>query len=158
MAAPNPIDPSLARALADLDELADAFDLTARSLGDDLLEINARTILAQMEAEKDPEGNRWDELSERYAAWKDEYAPGQPMAVLDHEMRTIEQLRGEQHVDRAEARMTYGLDPDAKAKATWFQEGNAHQPPRPFYALNATTVDEADIRIGDHFLTFTLTP
>lgn len=109
------------------------FDFDKGGLGEHLVAIVAQTIYDAMSQECSPKGQAWPALSEAYDEWKSRHFPGQPMAVLTGHMKQIPQLIGLCRIVAGEIRQTYGIDETARALATWFQEGNSHQPPRPFF-------------------------
>lgn len=135
--------------LRDLGRIAHALDFDRHDLGEDLLDLTADAIRRQMDDELDPDGNRWDELSDEYAEWKARHYPGKPMAVLAGLMKSRPELEGQRHIVQAEARMVYGITDEAKALAEWFQEGNDHgRPARPFYYFDDTAIQLADDRLN----------
>lgn len=145
-----------AEIIADLKRLAKMFDLRRDNLGSDLLDLAAEDVLETMDRQEDPDGLPWIPLSDAYEEWKSLHFPAQPMAVLFGLMKTREQVRGFRVIGVDRAEMTYGLDDQVRNEAEWFQEGNTHQPPRPFYALTAQAVARADVMI-DHWLGKVLT-
>jgi hypothetical protein len=139
---------------------AHIFDLDQHGLGDKLLDIAADAILEYMDRELDPDGNRWDELSEHYADWKGDHFPGKPMAVLHGVMKTKDNLDGERDITRERAAATFGRDDQSRQEAVWFQEGyndtdskgrERHQPARPFYSFNPLAIARADQYLSRHF-------
>jgi hypothetical protein len=145
--------------IADLTRHGTIFDLDQRNLGIELLDITAVAILVQMGKELDPDGNRWPELSEPYETWKSGAHPGALMSVLFALMKTLENLQGERLVTVHYASMTFGIEPEAKLEAEWFQEGfrgtdslgrNRNQPPRPFYEIPDVGVSLLDQHLTNH--------
>lgn len=149
-------DLSHSELVADLDRLENPFDLTADGLGAELAGIAAEEILANMDAETDPDGNPWPSLSAGYREWKDVVAPGAPMAVLRGVMKTIEQLRGEPVFTPGAGRQTYGTDDEAKEHAMKFQEGGlvtgTNQPQRPFYGFTQKAFDRMNAACDQRFV------
>ena len=115
--------------------------------------IVATAIMINMDAECDPDGNPWPDLSNSYATWKATIAPGRPMGYLYGTMKTMDNLMGVAVVQGSQMTMTYGVDPVAIAHAIKFTEGGlvtgTNQPPRPFYGL--TTY--AEQQLNDHWST-----
>jgi hypothetical protein len=109
------------------------FAFNRNQLGQAIMEAAAKDILRAMKLQGDPDAIPWARLTPLYKAWKQKHYPGQPISVLLGHMRTLAQLLGEQWIQRDEMRQTYGVDALAKDLATWFQEGDTHQKPRPFY-------------------------
>jgi hypothetical protein len=147
--------------VGDLTRHEHIFDLDRHGLGEALLDLAAEAILAQMDSELDSDGQPWPELSEGYAEFKAEHAPGKQMAELWGLMKSLDNLRGVRHIDQDSAQSTFGYDTDqSRDEAFWFQEGfdgvdslgrKRHQPPRPFYAFNQHAIDEADQYLTRHF-------
>lgn len=142
------------------------FDFNRDGWGLWLLEITANAIMEYMDAELDPDGTRWDELSEGYALWKSEHYPGKIMAELDMIMKTMEQLIGAYSIQGQEMHQLFGTDEVAQQHSVWFQEGSVgeaeegtvgesndgKQPPRPFYALNPKAITDLDAECDQHFV------
>ena len=141
------------RIIAELERMKHTFDFAFEDLGQHIAEANAAGIMAFMDAELDPGGSPWPELSERYAAWKERYYPGYPMARLYGVMKTDEQLIGSLFVSSTLLRQQYGTTEEAQQEAAWFSEGNDRQPPRPFYEFNdlscARIADVLDARFDE---------
>ncbi len=131
---------SIPTLIGELQRFCDAFDFTTPGLADEIAEAAAAGIAVNMDAEQDPDGNAWPALSPAYEAWKSAHFPGQEMAVLRGAMKTAQQLKGEVVATPGEIKQTYGVDPQARQEATQFQEGDANQPPRPFYAFSNVAV------------------
>lgn len=129
------------------------FDFDRNTLGESLVHIAAMEITGQMADELDPDGNAWPALSDAYATWKATAAPGEPMGVLWHHMRTLEQLEGSYRITATSIDQTYGVDEYARDLAEWFQEGSAKQnrPPRPFYQFNASAIQALNDWCDQHF-------
>lgn len=129
------------------------FDFTRDGLGHAVIDETAGAMLAMMDNEVDPEGKPWSPLSRKYAAWKSEHFPGNPMAVLYGLMKTQANIVGETRVADRLIEMEFGTSDEAKAEAGWFQEGNPNQPPRPFYALGDYAIEVVDRVMDDRFET-----
>lgn len=127
------------------------FDFTKDTLGESLIHITATCIIGQMGDELDADGNPWPELSEAYSEWKSRVAGGQPMAVLWHHMRTLDQIEGVYQITATTIDQTYGRDEEARNLAEWFQEGDDNQPARLFYAFNATAIAQLNDWCDEHF-------
>ena len=122
--------------LADLYRHTTCFDLTEDTLGTRCATGFALGVEAMMDTERDPTGSSWAPLSERYAEWKAARFFGQLMAHLYGVMKTEEQLLGKVEVEQYLVTQTFGTSEQAQQEAAWFSEGNANQPPRPFYDWN----------------------
>jgi hypothetical protein len=134
------------------------------NVGEEVCDIIAEEILVCMDAQVSPDGTPWEPLSIAYEYWKNKHYPGEPMAVLEGHMKTLEQLKGTRIIAGAggsEMQMTYGIDELARDLAEWFQEGNqggggflggitSHgQPPRPFYSISQPAMDRIDAYLDD---------
>jgi hypothetical protein len=146
----------LNRLLRDLDTFGKVFDLTRDRLAVRAQEVVADAMMADMAIEEDPDGSPWPELSPAYAKWKAATVGGQPMAVLHHVMRTIENLRGQElNTIPTEATFVFGLDAQSQEEAEWFQDPtNPIQPPRPFYSLSIPAVAKLDQFFDSEFNRF----
>lgn len=135
--------------IAEMAKYPHIFDFDRDGLADRVAETAAVAIFSFMEAETDPDNNRWIELAESYRRWKDRHFPGRKMAELHLLMKDPDQLKGELKVAANELIQTYGLTEEARLEAEWFQEGHQGQnrPARRFYELN----DLALLLLGDLF-------
>jgi hypothetical protein len=142
----------LAAMAADARRLLEAFDFDKNGLGEALMDEAVDQFLIEMDAQVDPDGVPWPPLSEDYAEWKASAAPGEPMAVLYHLMKTPEQLAGERTIAADVATMTYGTSPDARDEAGFFIEGRPPgQPARRFYEFSAACEARFDAILDAHF-------
>ena len=144
------MDPELAEILADLDRHKDLFDLSG-DLGDDALDIATNGVKDHFDAEVDPQGQRWPELSTDYSRWKQKNHPG-PMGVLHGLMKG--ELDGERAAaSRDSAEYTAGTSDDGRNEISWFEEGDpeANRPARKFVDLNAESIGKSDRLFDDHF-------
>ena len=130
------MSPDAQRIVDDLERMKLFLRMDVDRLGEQLAEANAAAILQYMIAETDPDGNRWDPLSDRYAEWKAEHFPGQLMSHLYGVMRTSEEVYGTVVVQEYSTHQKYGVTEEAEQEAVWFQEGNDNQPARRFYDIN----------------------
>lgn len=139
--------------LRDLDRHIHLFDLDQGDLGEDLMDVAAGVIRQDIDGQVDPDGQPWPELSDAYATWKATVAPGNPMAILYHQMIDSEQIAGERWVSPTEGRMVFGVDEVPKQEAVWFQEGdpNNNQPPRRFYEFSLESLTRMDAHLDRHF-------
>ncbi len=140
----------LSAILADLERHKTIFDLDRDGLGEKLMDATAAQILRDMEAEVDPDGRRWAELSAAYVEYKQKVSPGEPMSVLHGRMRTLEELQGLRRITAREGVMVYGTDEQTRQEAEWFQEGNSRQPGRRFYAISAECEARLDEVCREH--------
>lgn len=138
-----------------IDTLTHALDFDRAGLGDTLVAAAAEEIFRAMDQESSPVSGPWPALSPGYDAWKSAHYPGQPMAVLLGHMKTLEQLTGLYRITTDDIRQVYGIDADARALATWFQEGHGNQPPRPFYEFGPIVVDRLNQVVDQHFARMT---
>ena len=130
---------SMAAIIADLERHKRCFDFTQGTLASDVAEAFASAVYEYMDAQIDPGGSPWIDLSPAYALWKSKNFPGLPMAELTQLMKDPLQLRGVLNAIKDRLVQTYGLDEIAQLHAEWFSEGHSGQnrPPRPFYELNS---------------------
>lgn len=112
-------------------------DFTHQGMGKDLIEIDIQAIKRRTRGQFDAQGKSWPSLSAAYEEWKRKYFGNRPIGVLHGMMLAIDQLRGLAFISATSMRVTYGTTQQARDEATWFQEGNANQPPRPFYEFDA---------------------
>lgn len=159
---------SLHEIKADLEQLADACDLTQHGLGVDLLDTIAVGIMERSIGEqKAPSGAPWAPNKEPYASSPKKR--GKPIGVLTGEMLSQEQLRGEQTIEPERASMRYGVSPEAQQKLDWFTKGKparysrdvrgrfikgtrveGTQPRRPVYGLDDEIRAALDAKIREH--------
>lgn len=142
-----------ARAITrDLDHHIEAMRLDKGNLASDLMDIAVEEMQANMAAQTDPEGNAWAELSEAYAKSKAESHPGAPISVLEGLMASDDEMNGFRMTTDRTASLTYGVSPDAKEEAGWFQDpGNPNQPPRVFWGLTKEAIRRSDERVDKAF-------
>jgi len=81
--------------LRDLERHKTIFDLDRDGLGETLMDLDARVILKDMDAQVDPDGNPRPPLSEAYGLWKHAACPGDPTAVHLVHMKTEAQVKGD---------------------------------------------------------------
>lgn len=139
--------------IAEVRRHPDVSDFTKDTLGASLVHIAAMAIIGQMGEEVDPDGHPWPPLSEAYAAWKAEVTGGEPMAVLFHRMRTLDEVEGLYRITATTIEQTYGTSEEARNEAEWFQEGSEKQnrPPRPFYAFNEMAFEQMNAWCDEQF-------
>jgi hypothetical protein len=126
------------RILADLDRHKKCFDLTEDGLGDKLLKIATDGVRTSLVNQCDADGNKWPELSEKYAEWKEFHYPGQPMGVLHFVMAQPAEIAGTVYVSTDEARTEYGVTAKAREEMEWFSKR------RPFWGLTADSIAKSD--------------
>ena len=132
--------PDATRILAALKRHATAFDLTQGKLGESLCKAFTDGVQASIEAGETPDGSTWPELSAEYAQWKARHFPGQPIGKAHGAMADPEQVAGDVIVFGPEAAfVTYGTTEEAREEAAAFQEGDGHQPARPFWGFTAAS-------------------
>ena len=135
---------ALAKIRADLERHRHLFDLDRDHLGRDLCKAATDGAQECIAGEHDPDGKPWDKLSPRYDEWKSFQFPGQPMGVLHQVMANPREVAGEPpEVSAERATVTYGVSEQARQEAEHFQEGDARQPPRPFWGFTADSTKEA---------------
>lgn len=134
----------LAPILKELKRQRDFWRFDRGKLGRQLMDAATDCIEDDMDAQQAPDGAPWAPLSEAYVEFKDQVAPGEPMAVLYGHMKTREQLEGQRFRGADEMRQTYGIDERAKQEASWFIEGNDRQPARPFYGFSQEALVRMD--------------
>lgn len=134
------------RIRSDIARMRDLFDLAKDELGKTLCEIATDGVMDNMQDETDPDGNRWEPLSDAYGKWKADQFPGQPMAVLHHLMADPAQVKGIVAVSRNEAVVTYGVSEEARREAAWFIEGDPdrNRPPRNFWGITGPALQLID--------------
>lgn len=138
--------------LADLDRMAEVFDLDRHGLGDHALDVAADGVRRCFLLEQDPDGTPWHGLSPAYEAEKARLFPGLDIGVRLALMSADDQVRGVRAVTAHRATMTYGTDPLARDEAEWFQDPAGAQPPRPFYAIHVDAVPELDRHFDARFV------
>ena len=122
--------------LADLRRHAAAFDLGADKLGESLCAAFTDGVQASIAAGEAPDGTRWDDLSDAYAARKAVTHPGKPIGVAEGVMSDPAEVAGDVIVLGADAAMvTYGMTEEAREEAAAFQQGDParNRPARPFW-------------------------
>lgn len=120
------------------------FDLDRDKLGEDLCKAATDGAQECIAGEYSPSGEGWEYLSPEYEEWKEFAYPGHPMALLHGVMANPRQVAGElDPPDRTRAIVTYGITEQARDEAAWFQRGNAHQPPRPFWGFTEDSREAA---------------
>lgn len=148
------MSPQCAAIVADLERFKSLFDFTQRDLANQCAETIAAGIFEYMDAQVGPDNAPWIALSEKYVEWKAKAAPGEPMAVLYRLMKDPTQLYGTLATTAHRLVQTYGTSEEAQQQACWFQEGNDHQPARPFYALNDLVLITLATILDAHFSSF----
>ena len=133
----------LAKVVSVLERHKRLFDLREGGLGADLLKAATDGVQYALAAGTDPDGNRWDELSPKYAEWKAFHYPGREISLLHGLMDDPREVAGVPIVTNTEATVTYGRSPQARQEAYWFQEGRGRQPPRPFWGFTAGSLKDA---------------
>lgn len=145
---------NMAATSAAIHRLADAFDLSSDGLGEDLLDVMAVGIIERsLGRQEAPSGRPWAPNAPRYAAGPRKR--GKPIGVLDGQMLSLPEVRGERVIEANRAAMSYGISEDARRKLGWFTKGKparysrdvkgrflkgsrveGTQPPRPLYGLD----------------------
>lgn len=128
----------------DLVRMRDLFDLSKDDLGRTLCEIATDGVMDNMQDETDPDGGKWEPLSDAYGKWKANQFPGQPMAVLHHLMSDPAQVKGILAISRNEAVVTYGVSEQAREEAAWFIEGGPNRPARNFWGITGPALQLID--------------
>jgi hypothetical protein len=144
---------AMAKFHADIDRHRHLFDLDRNNLGQDLCKAATDGVQATIAAEESPDGTHWDKLSPAYEDWKSYQFPGEPIAVLYQVMANPHEVAGEVVVTTLEATVTYGITEQARREAQWFQEGDADQPPRPFWGLTTAGVADSKKILDARFAT-----
>ena len=80
--------------LGDLERHKTIFNLDRNGPGEALMDVDARVILRDMDAQVDPDGNPRPPLSEAYGLWNHAACPANPTAVLLGHMKTESQVKG----------------------------------------------------------------
>lgn len=150
---------------------ASEFDFTSpgtqgAGLGNELLDIVAEGVYERsMNQQAAPDGTDWADNAESYK--KRPEKDGKPISVLDGEMMSMVELRGERTIEPYEASMEYGTQKITRRKAQWFTRGSEEnapddieysgakdQPPRPFYEIDDTITGQVNERVqqalGEH--------
>lgn len=144
---------TLGKILDRLDRQRHLFDLDRGDLGQELCKAATDGVQYAIAREEDPDGVAWAPLSDAYREAKEFSHPGNPIAVLEGAMADPREVAGTVEVSRDEAAVTYGVSDQARQEATWFQEGNANQPPRPFWGLTADAKAESRRILDERFST-----
>jgi hypothetical protein len=129
-----------AKILQDMERHRKLFDLSEGNLGRDLCKAATDGVQACIAGEHAPDGTPWAALSEKYAEWKSFQFPGNPISLLHGTMDDPHEVAGIVDVADSWAEVTYGRSDQARQEAMWFQEGNSHQPPRPFWGFTAESL------------------
>jgi hypothetical protein len=144
---------AMAKIKADMDRHRHLFDLDRDSLGAKLCKAATDGVQECIANEESPDGVAWAPLSEKYEEWKSFQFPGSPMGVLHQIMANPHEVAGEVRVTAHEATVTYGVSEQARDEAVWFQEGDANQPPRPFWGLTTESKQESKSILDARFAT-----
>ena len=137
------LDDAMAKIKADLERHKKLFDLSVDHLGRDLCKAATDGAQECIADEKAPDGSAWPPLSEAYDEWKSFHYSGRPMGVLHQVMANPHEVAGEVEVSAERATVTYGVSEQAKAEASWFQEGDQHRPPRRFWGFTDASLSRA---------------
>jgi hypothetical protein len=138
---------------ADLERHRHLFDLDRDRLGEDLCSAATAGVQECIAGQHAPDGTPWDKLSPAYDEWKSFQFPGEPIAVLYKHMADPHEVAGEVEVAALRAVVTYGISDRAKQEIVWFSEGDADQPPRPFWGFTAASLAEAGKILADRLAT-----
>jgi hypothetical protein len=144
---------ALAKIRADIERHRHLFDLDRDELGKKLCKAATDGVQQCIAEEREPDGASWAPLSQKYEEWKSFQFPGQPIAVLYQHMADPKEVAGEVVVQANQAVVTYGVSALAKQEASFFQEGNAHQPPRRFWGFTKESTAEARALLDARFAT-----
>lgn len=144
---------AMAQIRRDLDRHRKLLDLRVNSLGEDLCKAATDGVQRSIAAEQSPDGNAWPALSEKYEERKSFDFPGNPMAVLRGTMANPREVAGEVVVTEGSAEVTFGTSAEARQEASWFQEGDSDQPPRPFWGFTPDSEAEARAILDKRFST-----
>lgn len=134
-----------ARIIADLERHARAFDMTEDKLGESLCAAFTNGVATSIAAQQAPDGTPWADLSEAYAEQKSRSYPGKPIGVRLGLMAASDEVAGDVIVLAPETAMvTYGVTPEARDEAAWFQRGDPGQnrPARPFWGMTPAAESE----------------
>jgi hypothetical protein len=144
---------AMARIASDMDRHRHLFDLARDDLGRKLCKAGTDGVQGCIDRQESPEGVRWADLSATYEEWKSFQFPGNPIGVLHQHMADPHEVAGDIVVSPEHAVVTYGITDQARQEATWFQEGDGHQPARPFWGLTADALKEAEGLLDARFAT-----
>jgi Phage virion morphogenesis family len=145
---------ALDKILADLERHKHLFDLDRDDLGRKLGKAFTDGVQECIAGQHDPDGQGWEYLSPAYEEWKGFQFPGNPIGVLHQTMADPHEVAGEMTTLTAtQATVTYGITEQAKQEAQWFQEGDAHQPPRRFWGFTPDSLDEVKKLLDERFAT-----
>lgn len=147
------MSPASAKLKAALERHKHLFDLDRDGLGPDLCKAATDGVQACLAGEHSPDGSPWAPLSDRYDEWKSFQYPGNPISLLHGIMDDPRQVAGEVQATARRAVVTYGTSDRARQEAAWFSEGNAHQPPRPFWGFTDASLAEARQILTDRLRT-----
>lgn len=136
------MSPDFARIRADLERHRHLLDLDRDRLGLDLCSAATAGCQECIAGQHAPDGTPWAPLSDAYDEWKSFAYPGNPISLLHGTMDNPREVAGEVEVAARRAAVTYGISERAREEAGWFQEGNAHQPGRPFWGFTADSLAE----------------
>jgi hypothetical protein len=126
---------SLEKIKASLAKHRKCFDLVEGGLGRELCKVATDGAQACIAGQQAPDGSPWPALSPAYEEWKEFHHPGLPMGLLFGVMANPREVAGTIEVTPDKATVTYGVSAEARAEASYFQEGDEHQPPRRFFGL-----------------------
>lgn len=144
------LNPDHVAIMADLDQLdaLEIFDLSGE-LGSSLISAARAGIADHFDAEVDPDGVPWPELSSDYARAKARLFPGANILVAKGTLRAG--IFGQPTTAPDSAVYTFGTNETDRQEAAWATEGDplGNRPPRPFVDLNAESISESD-QILDH--------
>lgn len=134
----------LMRIIRDLRRHCRTFD--ADRVGEDVLDLVVEEQMRDFDAEVDPDGSRWPDLSAAYLEFKRRYAATTKMGHLHGNLATEENFRGQRYSDRHEARSAFGTTEQAKDEAEWFEEGDPamNRPPRHFLGISPLAEQRID--------------
>ena len=138
------------RIVADLERQKRFLDFTDNGVGHDLSKIMTDGVLECIIGQNDTDGNPWPALNAQYARDKARRFPGRPMAVLHLTMAQPQEVAGEVEVSPAQVVTTFGVSEDARAEASWFQEGDParNRPERRFWGFT-----DRSIKVTTDYLT-----
>ena len=142
---------ALAKIRADMARHRHLFDLDRDGLGKSLCKAATDGVQECIAGEHDPDGEGWEYLSPKYEEWKEFTHPGLQISLLYGVMDNPREVAGEVQVSPEKATVTYGITEAAKEQASWFQEGNAHQPARRFWGLTPDSIEESKALLDRRF-------
>lgn len=141
---------SLESILSDLERHKHALNME-RGLGDRLLDAAVAGVRETFDAERDPDGTPWPELSSDYARAKERLFPGRPKLVREGLMRSEEEMAGERTITEDGAKWRYGVTEQARDECDWNHQGDParNRPPRRFVGFTEDSRRESRSILDD---------